>query len=191
VRAAMAILLLAPSPPLLFMGEEFGADTPFLFFCDFEKDLAAAVTSGRRNEFARFAQFSDPAERERIPDPSADKTFEVSRLDWSELNEPIHRDWLRFYQTLLNLRSQHVVPHLSAGCVVTSDYEIHGAHGLTAYWKFPDNVKLILIANLGNDSLSGLIVPGSKIIYESEEMNASAVKQGILPPWSVAWFLES
>ena len=62
VRAAAAILLLAPSPPLLFMGEEFGAETPFLFFCDFEKDLAAAVTEGRRNEFARFARFNDPAE---------------------------------------------------------------------------------------------------------------------------------
>ena len=69
VRAAAAILLLAPSPPLLFMGEEFGAETPFLFFCDFEKDLAAAVTAGRRNEFAHFARFNDPAERERIPDP--------------------------------------------------------------------------------------------------------------------------
>jgi hypothetical protein len=47
------------------------------------------------------------------------------------------------------------------------------------------------MANLGNDSLSGLIVPSSKIIYGSEEVNTSTVKQGILPPWSVAWFLES
>ena len=191
VRAAVAITLLAPSPPLLFMGEEFGAETPFLFFCNFEKDLAAAVTSGRRNEFARFARFSDPAERERIPDPSAAGTFEVSRLDWSELDEPSHRDWLRFYRNLLELRSQHIVPRLTAGCVVTSDYEIHGERGLTAHWKFPDKSKLILMANLGNDSLSGLTVPSSKIIYGSEEVNTSAVRQGILPPWSVVWFLES
>ena len=191
VRAAVAIMLLAPSPPLLFMGEEFGADTPFLFFCDFEKDLAAAVTSGRRNEFARFARFRDPADRERIPDPSAAETFKASRLDWNELHQSSHRDWLRFYQNLLKLRSQHIVPHLSSGCVVASDYKIHGDRGLTAHWKFPDNAKLVLMANLGNDSLSGLIVPGSKIIYGSEEVNTSAVKQGILPPWSVAWFLES
>ena len=70
VRAASAILLLSPQTPLLFMGEEFGAQTPFLFFCDFEEDLAAAVTDGRRNEFARFARFSDPAAREGIPDPN-------------------------------------------------------------------------------------------------------------------------
>jgi 1,4-alpha-glucan branching enzyme len=50
----MTIVLLSPSPPLLFMGEEFGADTPFLFFCDFGPELAAAVTQGRRREFARF-----------------------------------------------------------------------------------------------------------------------------------------
>lgn len=191
VRAAAAIILLAPSPPLLFMGEEFGAETPFLFFCDFEKDLAAAVTSGRRNEFARFARFSDPAERERIPDPNAPETFEASRLDWKELDQPSHRDWLRFYQKLLKLRREHIVPCLSAGCVVSSAYEIRGEHGLTAHWQFPDNSKLFLIANLGNDPLSHLTVPGSQIIYASEEVDAVALQQGTLLPWSVAWFLES
>src|SRR5207302_10354828 len=71
LRAAMAILLLSPQPPLLFMGEEMGARTPFQFFCDFGPDLAKAVTEGRRNEFAGFARFSDPTVRERIPDPNA------------------------------------------------------------------------------------------------------------------------
>ncbi|HSY66632.1 MAG TPA: DUF3459 domain-containing protein, partial [Terriglobales bacterium] len=191
VRAAVAIMLLAPSPPLLFMGEEFGAETPFLFFCDFEKDLAAAVTAGRRNEFARFARFSDPAERERIPDPTAPETFEASWLDWRELDQSSHRDWLRFYQNLLKLRSQHIVPRLSAGCVVSSAYEIHGQRGLTAHWKFPDNSKLFLMANLGNDSLPGLTVPDAEFIYGSGEVDANRLKQGTLPPWSVAWFVES
>ena len=191
VRAAAAILLLAPSPPLLFMGEEFGAETPFLFFCDFEKDLAAAVTEGRRNEFTHFARFSDPAEREQIPDPSAAKTFETSRLDWSEIAQPRHQDWLRFYRNLLKLRCQHIVSRLSAGCVVSSDYELHGDHGLTAYWKFPDHSKLILMANLGSDSVAGLTFPASKVIYASEEATAEVLKQTTLPPWSVVWFLES
>ena len=190
VRASVAIILLAPSPPLFFMGEEFAADTPFLFFCDFEKDLAAAVTVGRRNEFARFARFSDPAERERIPDPNAAETFAASRLDWKELGQPSHRDWLRFYRKLLGLRSQYIVPHLSAGCVMSSAYETVGERGLTAHWNFPDNAKLSLIANLGNDPLSGLTIPGSQVIYASDEVDAVALKQGTLPPWSVAWFLE-
>jgi len=191
VRAAVAILLLTPSPPLLFMGEEFGAETPFLFFCDFEKNLAAAVTAGRRSEFARFARFGDPAERERIPDPNAAETFAASRLDWKELDQSSHRDWLRFYQKLLKLRRQHIVPRLSAGCVVSSAYQTPGDHGLAAHWKFPDNSKLSLMANLGNDSLAGLTAPSSQVIYASDELDANALRQGTLPPWSVAWFLES
>ena len=191
VRAAEAILLLAPSPPLLFMGEEFGAETPFLFFCDFEKDLAAAVTKGRRNEFARFARFNDSAEREKIPDPSDPQTFEASRIDWSEIEQPRHRDWLRFYRNLLKLRRQYIVPRLSAGCIVNSNYEILGDGGLTAYWKFPDRSKLILMANLSTDSLSIATPPVSQIVYNSEGVTGNDLKRGILEPWSVVWFLES
>jgi maltooligosyltrehalose trehalohydrolase len=191
VRAAAAILLLTPSPPLLFMGEEFGAETPFLFFCDFEKDLAAAVTTGRRNEFAHFARFSNPVEREQIPDPSDARTFESSRLDWSEIDQPSHREWLRFYRRLLKLRCQHIVSRLSPGCTVNADYEIHGDRGLTAHWNFPDRSKLILMANLGTDSLSGLAAPASRVIFASEEVTSNDLKLGTLPPWSVVWFLES
>ena len=79
VRAACAIVLLAPATPMLFMGEEWAASTPFLFFCDFEPELAQKVTEGRRSEFAGFAEFSDPAARERIPDPSSAQTFRGSR----------------------------------------------------------------------------------------------------------------
>src|SRR5581483_4126157 len=70
VQVAMTVLLLAPSPPLLFMGEEIGATTPFLFFCDFGPELAAQVTKGRRAEFVRFEQFSSPEAQSRIPDPN-------------------------------------------------------------------------------------------------------------------------
>src|SRR5262249_175864 len=74
VRAAMEILLLAPSPPLLFMGEEFGATSPFLFFCDFQGDLARAVTGGRRNEFSAFEKFKSPGLHDQIPHPNAEST---------------------------------------------------------------------------------------------------------------------
>lgn len=191
VRAAAAILLLAPSPPLLFMGEEFGAETPFLFFCDFEKELAQAVTAGRRNEFARFARFANPVERAQIPDPSDARTFEASRLNWSEIAQQSHRDWLRFYRRLLKLRCQHIVSRLASDCAVNADYEIHGNRGITADWKFPDQSSLTLMANLGTDSLSGFASPASQAIFCSEEVTADDLKQGTLPPWSVVWFLES
>jgi len=191
VRAASAILLLAPSPPLLFMGEEFGAQSPFLFFCDFEKDLAAAVTAGRRNEFAHFTEFSDPAERERIPDPNAATTFAASRLNWSVVAQPHHKEWLGFYRQLLKLRSEYIVPRLSNACRIEADYEVHGDRGLSAHWRFRDNSELTLLANLGTVPLSGLKSSASHIIYASAEASVDALQPGTLPAWSVVWFLES
>jgi maltooligosyltrehalose trehalohydrolase len=195
VRAAAAILLLNPSPPLLFMGEEFGAQTPFLFFCNFEKDLAAAVTAGRRNEFARFAKFSDPATREGIADPNAVRTFEISRLDWNTVGEPLHQEWLVLYRKLLALRCRYIVPHLSLACGIKANYEARGSK-LRAEWNFPD-AKLTLLANLGTDSISAVTVPDSPIIYASEDVASEDVQgnqllqPGTLPPWSVVWLLQS
>jgi maltooligosyltrehalose trehalohydrolase len=71
LAALTACVLLAPAPPMLFMGEEYAATTPFLYFCDFQGDLAQAVTQGRQAEFARFVRFADPASRSLIPDPNA------------------------------------------------------------------------------------------------------------------------
>ena len=195
VRAAMAVLLLAPSPPMLFMGEEFGAETPFLFFCDFEKDLAAAVTVGRRNEFARFAAFSDPAARERIPDPNALGTFAASRLDWKSIEQPAHREWLGFYKQLLKLRRDKIVPLLSAGCSIEAKYEVLGVRGLRAYWKFKDGAKLTVLANLGADPLGGISAAGSPLYRTDnasvDSLEPDSLEEGELPPWSVVWSLES
>ncbi|MGI9027189.1 MAG: malto-oligosyltrehalose trehalohydrolase, partial [Burkholderiaceae bacterium] len=75
--AASALVLLSPQIPLLFMGEEWGATEPFLYFTSYpDEELAAAVRDGRRNEFANARGFSDPASRYRIPDPNAPATFE-------------------------------------------------------------------------------------------------------------------
>jgi maltooligosyltrehalose trehalohydrolase len=191
IRAAMAILLLAPSPPLLFMGEEFGVETPFLFFCDFEKGLAEAVAAGRRNEFVRFTRFSDPSARAGIPDPNAAATFEASRLDWDDLAKPQHQDCLRFYRQLLKLRCGQIAPRPRGACAIRAHYEVHGDRGLTAHWDFPNGSKLDLLANLGSASLAGLAPPTSQIIYASEEASEDALARGTLPAWFVAWFLKS
>jgi maltooligosyltrehalose trehalohydrolase len=191
VRAALEIILLAPSPPLLFMGEEFGSETPFLFFCDFGKDLAEAVTVGRRNEFAGFARFNDPSAREQIPDPNAAGTFESSRLDWDVIVQPRHREWLRLYRDLLRLRCQHIISRLSTACAVKAEYVVHGNRGLTAEWCFPDSSKLTLLANLGTASASGFTLPATPMIYASEEVSTDTLKRGTLPASSVVWFLQS
>lgn len=103
-RAATVLLLCAPHTPLLFMGQEWAASTPFQFFTDHNPELGKLVTAGRRREFKDFAAFADPQVRERIPDPQDSATFTRSRLDWSEPDQDPHASILRLYRALLDLR---------------------------------------------------------------------------------------
>jgi maltooligosyltrehalose trehalohydrolase len=103
-RALSALLLLSPYTPLLWMGQEWAASTPFQFFTDFPKELGQLVTEGRRNEFKAFAAFADPAVRDHIPDPQAEETFVHSRLRWEERSEAPHKGMLALYSELLAMR---------------------------------------------------------------------------------------
>jgi maltooligosyltrehalose trehalohydrolase len=110
-RAAAALLLGAPETPLLFMGQEWAASTPFLYFTDHSPALGRLITLGRREEFKRFAHFSSPAVRRRIPDPQSPATFSSSRLLWSERTKPGHRQTWRWYRSLLRLRRSEPALH--------------------------------------------------------------------------------
>jgi len=101
-RAMSALLLASPYTPLLFMGQEWNATTPFLYFTDHEPDLGRAVTEGRRREFARFASFGDATQ---IPDPQAEATFARSKLDLAERSAPAHAAVRALYRELLRLRA--------------------------------------------------------------------------------------
>ena len=105
LRAATGLLLLAPMIPLLFMGDEEGSCRPFLFFTDFHDELADAVREGRRGEFAHFKAFADPEQREHIPDPNAEQTFEASRPQ----NKQVIAGWHGLYQQLLDVRQRHII----------------------------------------------------------------------------------
>jgi malto-oligosyltrehalose trehalohydrolase len=186
LKAGLAILLLAPSPPLLFMGEEFGDNTPFLFFCDFAGDLATAVTDGRRNEFSRFEKFYSDAVRAQIPDPNSESTFERSKLDWQTVNEQIHTNWLDFYRELLSIRRDAIIPHLKLGTGDRAKYNVAGKGSLAVNWTFGDNSSLTLLANLGSEPGAGIPRPPGDVIYTNVP---EASLQRELPPWCVAWFL--
>jgi maltooligosyltrehalose trehalohydrolase len=114
-RAATVLLLCAPQTPLLFMGQEWAAPEPFLFFTDHETGLGRRVTEGRRREFRRFSAFVDPAQRGRIPDPQAVSTFDRSRLDWERREEEPHASALRLHRALLQLRREETLLRHSAG----------------------------------------------------------------------------
>ncbi|WP_413438471.1 malto-oligosyltrehalose trehalohydrolase [Sulfuriferula sp. GW1] len=189
LQVVLAVLLLAPSPPMLFMGEEFAAATPFQFFCDFQGDLANAVTEGRRREFADFREFADAASRARIPDPNDPLTFEHSKLDWGSLGAPQHKAWLEHYRRLLGLRRDHVVPRLP-GMGAGAEFELAGASGLTVRWRLGDGSGLTLLANLGDAAVEGTLHFAGTPLYLSQPDLPAMLASGRIPAWSAGWFIE-
>ena len=188
LRATVAILLLAPAPPLLFMGQEFDAATPFLFFCDFGPELASAVAEGRRSEFVRFAPFSDCSRLAQIPDPNAAATFESSKLDWASLAEPEHSEWLEFYRNLLRIRQRAIVPLIAGLRGGEARFETFSCTGLLVQWKLIHRGQLSLVANLGAAAVTKCETPGGNLLYSTEK---AWEEQKELAPWSAAWFLQS
>ena len=141
VRAAAAILLLAPQPPLLFMGEEFAAATPFAFFCDFEPELASAVRAGRQAEFAGLVDAGTT-----VPDPTAAETFARSVLDWSSLARAPHAGWHAYYRELLALRRAAIVPLVARIVPGRARHACPAAHALDVRWPLDDGRALTLQA---------------------------------------------
>ncbi|NRQ50114.1 malto-oligosyltrehalose trehalohydrolase [Aeromicrobium stalagmiti] len=100
---AAAIVLLGPYTPMLFMGEEWAASTPWQFFASFpDPELAEAVRTGRRREFGRHGWGES-----EVPDPMDHATVERSTLDWSQVAEPGHAEMLQTYRSLIALRRRH------------------------------------------------------------------------------------
>jgi maltooligosyltrehalose trehalohydrolase len=102
-KAAYALLLLAPGSPMLFMGDEFAASTPFLYFTDLRSGLVEQATAGRSQEFGKFWTASGPHATPRA-DAQVEETFRRSRLDWDEHGRPPHDGVLRLFRELLRLR---------------------------------------------------------------------------------------
>jgi len=186
LRALTACVLLSPQVPMLFMGEEFAASTPFLFFCDFGPELAGAVTRGRRAEFARFSRFADPTARASIPDPNAEATFVASKLDWRCASTAPGVQWRAFCRECLSLRRRHVVPlldDLRHGGTFSVDDAL-----LRVQWRAGD-VWLHLVANLGPEPREGVALPHGQSIFASQGVTAS-VPASRMPRYGVAFIVE-
>ena len=187
--AATAIVLLAPAPPMLFMGEEWAAPEPFVYFCDFEAELAQKVRDGRRAEFARFAKFSDRAVAERIPDPVAEATFRSSQLNWSRLEEPLHARWLEHYRRLLAIRHRDIVPRI-AQIRARSCAKLKDNGSFSVDWLMEDRSTLHLIANLSPHSAPLVRQPAGRVLFATHPDIRGAIKRNELAPWSVTWLFE-
>jgi malto-oligosyltrehalose trehalohydrolase len=170
LHAGIAIVLLSPQIPLLFMGEEWGSGQPFLFFCDFEPGLGDAVREGRRREFAHFPEFRDDAARQRIPDPTLSSTFEMSKLDWAEPTWQAHAGWLARYRQLLEIRRREIVPRLHGMGEFAGRYRALGARSVIVEWRLRDGSQLCLIANFAAEPVSAADIPDmGRMLYASAE----------------------
>ena len=149
LEAAIALMMLSPQIPLLFMGEETAGRTPFLFFTDHGAELADAVREGRRNEFSQFAAFADPDKRELIPDPNAPRTFEAS-VPHGDLQLGSRREAL--YRELIALRKSEIVPRLIGARAM--DAKAVGPKAVVARWRMADGAVLTLASNLTGPPVS-------------------------------------
>ncbi len=179
VAACRAVLLLSPQIPLLFMGEEWAASTPFLYFCEFHGELAQAVRDGRRREFAAFF-----AHAEDVPDPLAEATFAASRLKWGEIEDPAHAAALAQTRNLLRLRSREIMPRLVGEEVRVLREQSLGPRAFAIAWRLADGSELGLTANLGPDGLDRAEPRSGSILYATHDH-----RNGALAPWSVTWEL--
>ena len=162
LEAAITLQLLCPQIPLLFMGEEVAARTPFLFFTDHHDELADAVREGRRQEFAGFAEFADPEKREQIPDPNAVETFTacVPRAESA--------DRFALYQRLIALRMKELVPRLRGTKSIGA--EAIGPKAVVARWRLGDGSRLTIVTNLGTDAVS-FEPPAGRLLFTTGETN--------------------
>jgi maltooligosyltrehalose trehalohydrolase len=145
LEAAIALQLLCPQIPLLFMGEEQASVTPFLFFTDHNAELARAVREGRRREFSGFSQFSDPKLLAKLPDPNDIATFDRSKPS-PDKARAAEREQL--YRHLLALRRTEIVPRLRGARAV--DASALGPAAVLAQWRMGDGSLLTIGTNLGS-----------------------------------------
>jgi maltooligosyltrehalose trehalohydrolase len=147
-RAASVLLLMAPETPLLFMGQEWAASSPFLYFTDHEPWLGRLVREGRRVEFRHFKAFADPDLREQIPDPQSPVTFERSRLVWTEVTEPPHAGTLALYRHVLAIRRLLAPPEGPSGALAPDAIGAAGPGGLWMRRRLRDGGHLLVVLRL-------------------------------------------
>jgi maltooligosyltrehalose trehalohydrolase len=176
LKIAATLLLLAPFTPMLFQGEEWAASSPFLYFTNHsDPEVGNAVREGRRREFAAFGW--DP---DQIPDPQDASTFERSRLNWNELEEPFHRRMLDWHRAMIGLRKGISRPQDQAG---------HGVHV-----QVDDELSRIEFArdaisvhvNLGEDDWQVPLSEGMHLLIASDPSTRPSGGTLCLPPSSVA-----
>jgi maltooligosyltrehalose trehalohydrolase len=173
-RAMTALTLLGPSTPMLFQGQEFSSSAPFLYFADFDKDLAAAVRKGRAEFLTQFPSVVDFEARGALDDPASTATFERCKLDFAERDT--HEAAYHLHQDLLRLRRTNAAfalarPRGVDGAVLSAQAFV------LRFFGEGDEEDRVLVVNLGRD------------------LKKSSIPEPLLAPplerdWTVVWSSE-
>ncbi|MBY0612739.1 MAG: malto-oligosyltrehalose trehalohydrolase [Beijerinckiaceae bacterium] len=171
LKAAIALLLLSPHIPLVFMGEEIGSRAPFHYFVDHNPDLIESIREGRKREFKKLI-----AHTRDLPEPNAVQTFENSM---PETDAPDRDRWKAFYRALLDMRARHIAPHLDD--VTPMGAEVIGEKAVRARWRLADASLLEVAVNLGDEPVS-IAEPACTAIF-------GRLENGSLPAGSTVFWL--
>jgi maltooligosyltrehalose trehalohydrolase len=180
---ALLLVLLTPAIPMVFMGDEFGASTPFHYFAHWEGDLRDAVRAGRQNEFSHA-----PDEEGTLPDPCDADTWAASRLRWEESELPAGRARSALLQRALQVRREWLTPHAEHLAHGGHTAERVGARGLRVVWAYRHGMRWCLEANLGSEPLPAAPPPPAGTAVLAHRWAAEA--PGAAPawaPWSARW----
>jgi maltooligosyltrehalose trehalohydrolase len=183
---AHAGLILSPQIPMLFIGEEWSASAPFQFFVDFSEDpeLSKAICEGRRREFRHFKAFADEAAAARIPDPTDEKTFLDSKIDWNEMRREPRASVLADMRNLIAIRRREIVPliesrYLDAIYDVADDL-------LKVEWRFEAG-PLGFAANFAKSTRTIELPSGARPIWQSPTARLDG-DGARLEPWTgMSW----
>ncbi|MBZ8132938.1 malto-oligosyltrehalose trehalohydrolase [Afifella sp. IM 167] len=191
LRLLQGVHLLSPQLPLLFMGEEYGEENPFLFFTDFQGDLADAVREGRRREFKAWARFSDPQARAEIADPNDPQTFERSRLDWERADSARGRAMRDYVRELLAVRAREIVPRLAGMRAMNGEAERLADKAFRVAWRMGDGARMTMCANLGSGPAPTKGLSPAAPVFVSGPGVGAELRDGLVPPMSLTLLMEA
>jgi maltooligosyltrehalose trehalohydrolase len=182
LRAAMVLLLLSPQIPMLFMGEEIGSETPFLYFTDYHDDLAEAVREGRNQEFAQDPVVADGVMLEAVPNPNSPETFEASCPAPGEAAAC----WRQLVEELLAIRHRELTMRI--GAARGRSPTVLGPKGLIACWELDEGARLSIAINLDQNAVA-ISAPRGALLYQTTPEVEPSSGAGMLPGRSAAAFL--
>lgn len=180
---ALLLALLTPAAPMVFMGDEFAATTPFQYFANWEGELRDAVRAGRQREFGHVATGPHP-----LPDPCAPSTWQASQLRWAEAAMPHGQARLGLVRQALRARRTWFEPRAALLRKHGHTAELVGGTGLRVTWHYGDGAGITLEANLGPAATVALATPApaERTVLEIFGHRWAAAGE-LWAPWSARW----